>query len=212
VITVDAVELLGMLEDMNRTRGNDTSLPMLMGIILHVDGGKLYASSTDRYVLGQCLTELAPNRDDAPTAWPGRIVLGPEAAQLARTALVYAGPARPAQLVADGTNLVLSVGSWHGHTDLCLPLMEVEPPRMGQIFASLADHRASDAGEAVLSPAFVSKLVQIGKRRRERMRFTFGREGRVTSVDFGPRCRVLIMPVRDEVAAPFVHSAPEGAS
>jgi len=192
---VDAAELVAALGDLARTAGKDQSLPMLRGIVAHAHSGhgRLYLTSTNRFVLGQawlpCEGELKAT------------FLSLESAGVLRALL---GSALGAALL-ERRNEKLAVEESGGGL-LSVPVGDVASfPNVEKIVKSAPAEGNTDA---TLGADLVSALAMIARRRREPLRFRFGAERKPSVIEIGQQYRAMIMPVIQPPGEEFVWSVP----
>lgn len=196
VATLPAADLLGLLTDLERTAGRDATLPMLRGIMLHTGPKGLYATSTNRFILGQgwepCVGELPPTFLDL------------EGVALARALLAQARAGQDADLIHIGGAERLRINV----RDVGATMV---PLRERYSFPDVAKLTAqhSEGEVAQLSPTLLAGLTTIGRRRGCSLRFALGQALKPATVDIGNRYRALIMPIRDADPEPYQFHAPE---
>lgn len=199
MITVNANDLQSLLRDGAESAGQDESLPMLTGTILHVDGDRLYATSTDRYCLAQTWIRLANDHiteDTEESLGASVAVLPPAGVRMVLQLLSDAYPAAVADMSVSEEFRSLRVTMRYENAQVAVPLMETDYPHVGRLFAELDETRQSGAGTTDLNAKLVARMVAIAKRRREPLRFEFGEANKVTVIHIGEQCRMLAAPIR----------------
>jgi hypothetical protein len=215
MITVRNQQLYALLNDGSTSAGTDATLPMLLGTVLHVnpERRRLYATSTDRFSLTQCWAPIE-NDDKTEDADDGLgapvVIVPPAGVRMLKTMLAGAEPYDISDVAASDRFGTLKVTDRHSQRlGLTVPAEDVDYPAVGRLFANLAETRQNGAGEVTLSPVLVARLVAVAKRRREKLRFEFGRSNAVNVVHIGEQCRVLAMPIRvHEEPGEWVWSSP----
>lgn len=204
-VRVDARELAGLLQDVERTASRDQLLPWLDGIVLHEDYGRLYATSTNRFLLGQGWvqaegTGLETVYIDADGVTTARALLGrcPRGAKATLMNLTDTGiDGRPSRTLA------LHVPDL-GH--VVIPGRDLDLfPDMAQIMTREVDDKNP---WTALGARFVAALAAIGKRRGQPLGFHTGEGQRPTAIHIGPGYRALLMPVMPGEPEEFRWSPP----
>jgi hypothetical protein len=195
MLTVNPAELHGMLTDLSRTAGTDSTLPMLNGILLHVDtkvdSTVLVGSSTDRLRFGQA---HAPATGEIPATF----VSMAQVRQLLDTLKPYS---RTHDLLAEVTveDRVKLTVKLPG--DLVLPAVTItvhcsddsDFPKAAKI---LDTQVVEGIGQLGFNPAYVAAFSAIAKRRNEHLRIDVSHDHKPSMFYVGDRYRALLMPVR----------------
>lgn len=196
MLTVNPSCLHGMLTDLSRSAGTDTTLPMLNGILLHSDvkgdAAVLVGTSTDRFRFAQA-------HEPATGEIPATYVRLAQVRQLLDALKPYV---RTHDLLCEVTvdervKLTLKLPG-----DLVLPAVTItvhcsddsDFPKAAKILDNAA---TSGEGQLAFSPAYVAAFSAIAKRRNEHLRIESSyAEGKPSLFYIGDRYRGLLMPVR----------------
>jgi len=192
---VDAAELLAALGDLERTAGKDRTLPMLAGVMLHAHpgDGRLYLTSTNRFVMGQA---WLPCEGDLKATF-----LALDSVSVVRALLGAAFG--PVELARNDQEIVLSA---RGSGELALPVVDDHGfPNVESIIKSAPAEGNTDA---TLGADLVSALAMIARRRREPLRFRFGTALKPSVIEIGQQYRAMIMPVIAPPVEEFIWSVP----
>ena len=212
--TVKAGELRAMFIDAARTAGNDPSLPMLRGILIHTapkgDDTVLVATSTNRFMLGQ--VHIA-----ATGSLPHEAFVELDSVKRAVKLLALANPVGDVNLsIVDDTVELAAVGlsmTLETYAPTYGPEVKRVPdfPRFTQIFdASLNTEERNVA----IGPGLLVVIAAIAKSRCEQIRFAVQGERRPVVFEIGSSYRGLVMPQRATSDSPvplFIPPAEQAA-
>lgn len=193
--TVNAGQFVEALRDLIRTAGDDTTLPMLYGVLLHTDtfNGKtvLVGTSTDRFRLGQSHIECTGSIEQM-------LVSLDDCKRLLTILKLYAKveTATLLEFVPEDGNLTVRFGS------VVLPVgpttMPKHFPKLAKIFANTA---VTPEREAAFNAKFLGVFASIADARRERLHVQMMGEMRPMLITIGQHYRGLLMPTREKPEA-----------
>lgn len=203
-LTVDPAEFHGLLVDLMRSASDDSALPMINGVLLHLadhDGTKvLVGTSTNRFLAAQAFInaggDLAPLWLDLSRVKQIVAILKPYTrANNLLTELSIADDKlvvrQPGDIVLPAVSITVPVGDQHDSF-----------PKMAKLFAPDEDAATGDA--VTFDPRWLSVPLAVAKRRGERFTFTTVRVKKANFVQVGERYRALLMPVNESAASvPF---------
>jgi hypothetical protein len=201
MLTVNPAELHGLLTDVLRTAGPDVTMPMLNGLLLHVetegDSTVLVGSSTDRFRFGQA---HVPATGEIPATF----VKASSVKQLL-TALQPYGKTHDLLCEVTVTERVKLTLRLPG--DMVLPAVtitvHVEGDKDFPKVAKIAEMAPTEgAGPVAFNGSMLSAFVAIAKRRGEYLRFDVSHAvAKPSLIYIGERYRGLLMPLRPEQAS-----------
>lgn len=207
MLTVNPAELHGLLIDVLRTASPDRVMPMLNGILLHVDTKEdatvLVGTSTDRFRLGQA---HMPTTGEIPPTFVGSA----QVKQLLDTLKPYM---KTHDLLCEVTvtervKLTLKLPG-----DIVLPAVTITVhceddssfPKSAKVMES---EIVTGDGQKAFNPAYVASFAAIAKRRNEYLRVEVSYTNKPTVFYVGTQYRGLLMPVRtstqEEIKAPVL--------
>lgn len=196
MLTVNPSELHGLLIDLSRSAGTDSTMPMLNGILLHSDvkddATVLVGSSTDRFRFGQAHTS-------ASGEIPPTFVRMAQVRQLLDALKPYV---RTHDLLSEVTVTERAKLTVKLPGDLVLPAVTItvhcsddsDFPKAEKI---LGIAPIEGDGQVGFNPAYIAAFSAIAKRRNEHLRIDVSHSSEKPSLFYiGDRYRALLSPVR----------------
>lgn len=211
VLRVDSLELVSMLADLKLSTSQDSTLPMIDGVLLHVAQHQgraiLVGTSTDRRILAQAHIDVEGDleqtlvRTDSLTD-----ILSVMRPFCRRTGSSW-------EIESDESTLVFRQGVLPG-----LPSVSVgfERPTADLKFITKVERLLSMAGsepsadQVTVDARFISLLSSVARRRKESMRFQFHGVKKPALCQIGQRYRAIVMPFNEGVVADIPVFAPAG--
>jgi hypothetical protein len=194
--TVTAGELRAMLVDAARTAGDDPTLPMLRGVLLHTapkgDGTVLVATSTDRFMLGQI-------HIPAQGSLAHEVFVDLDSVKRAVKLLALANPAGNVNLSIVDDTVTLRASDLSMAFETYAPTVGPGAQRVPDFpqFAKIFDSKLNtEERNVAIGPGLFATVAAIAKSRGEQIRFQVQGERRPVVFEIGEQYRGLVMPQR----------------
>lgn len=199
MLTVNPSELHGMLVDLQRSAGTDSTLPMLDGVLLHVanhnDATVLVGTSTNRFIIGQA---HAPITGEMPVTF----LPGIQVKQLLGSLKNYVKNEKLlCELSHNGDTLTAKLPG-----DIVLPSLTITVkcgdgdnfPKVANVFDA---ELKVDEGALAFNSRFIAAVSAIARRRNESLRVALSHNKKPSHFYVGSQYKAMVMPTHDSDAS-----------